>query len=328
MMERQAVAGRICPACAACEPLRSDEPVWPVGWHCLVCGHVIAQSAGIAMLAPELADTVSGFDPVSFANVADIEASNFWFVARRELIVGLVARFFPEAQSFLEIGCGTGAVLQALKGARQWRRLAGSDLHPTGLALARARMPQDVELVQMNALTIPARAAFDLVGAFDVVEHVADDEGVLRSIHTALRPAGGTIISVPQHPWLWSKADDVAHHQRRYRRGELEAKLQRSGFEVLASFSYATFLLPLLVMSRLAARIRPGAQDLEREDRPHPLVNAALLAVLRTEVRLTQAGVHWPAGGSRVVVARAACRSRCQTMQPAMAPTLRDACSR
>jgi SAM-dependent methyltransferase len=305
MNDEERSASRICAACGAGERFGVDEPVWPIGWHCASCGYVIPNSADIAMLAPELADTVSGFDPVSFATIADIETGNFWFVARRELIVGLVARFFPEARSFLEIGCGTGAVLQALKGARQWRRLAGSDLHPTGLAQARARMPEGVEFVQMNALAIPARAVFDLVGAFDVVEHIADDEGVLRAIHSALRPGGGTIISVPQHPWLWSKADEVAHHQRRYRRGELEAKLQRNGFEILTSLSYTAFLLPLLIMSRLAARIRPSARDLEREDKPHPLVNAALLAVLRAEVRLTQAGLHWPAGGSRVVVARA-----------------------
>src|SRR5262249_2243615 len=150
----------------------------------------------------------------------------------------------------------------------------------------------------MNALTIPARAAFDLIGAFDVVEHVADDEGVLRAIHGALRPRGGTIISVPQHPWLWSKADDVAYHQRRYCRGELEAKLQRNGFDILASLSYATFLLPLLVLSRMMA------PDLDRDARPSAWVNRALLSVLRAEVRLTQAGIHWPAGGSRVVIAR------------------------
>lgn len=306
MKEHPVVASRTCPACATCEQLRPDEPVWPVGWRCPACGYVIAQNADIAMLAPEFADTVSGFDPVSFATIADIEARHFWFVARRELIVGLADRFFPEAQSFLEIGCGNGAVLQALRDSRHWRRVAGSDLHPTGLAQARAHMPQGVEFVQMNALAIPARAAFDLIGAFDIVEHVADDEGVLRAVHGALRPGGGTIITVPQHPWLWSAADDVAHHQRRYRRGELDAKLQRSGFEILASFSYAASLLPLLVASRLIGRIRPTAHDLDREVKLHPLVNAALLAVLRTEVRLTQAGLHWPVGGSRVVVARAA----------------------
>jgi SAM-dependent methyltransferase len=305
MNSHEAVAQRSCPACAACEPIRPDEAVWPLGWHCQACGHVIAQSSEIAMLAPELADTISGFDPVSFAALADIEANHFWFVARNELIVGLSDRYFPEARSFLEVGCGNGIVSSALKDSRHWERLVASDLHPTGLAHARARMPRDVEFAQMNALAIPAVAAFDLIGAFDIVEHVADDEGVLRAIHRALRPGGGTIISVPQHPWLWSSADDVAHHQRRYRRGELETKLRRTGFELLSSFSYTAILLPLMVMSRIKTRIKPSERDLGREVALNPTVNAALLAILRAEVRLTLAGARWPAGGSRVVVARA-----------------------
>lgn len=305
MKEHQAVASRTCPRCAVGEQIQSDEAVWPVGWRCSACGYVIGQSADIAMLAPDLADTVSGFDPVSFATIADIEARHFWFVARRELIVGIAGRFFPEAQSFLEIGCGNGAVLKALIDARRWRRVVGADLHPTGLAHARARMPQGVEFVQMNALAIPARATFDLIGAFDIVEHVADDEAVLRAIHGALRPEGGTIITVPQHPWLWSAADDIAYHERRYRRGELETKLLRNGFDVLASFSFTAILLPLLVASRIKARTRPSLRDLPREVALHPAVNAALLAVLRAEVRLSLAGVRWPVGGSRMVVARA-----------------------
>ena len=305
MNGHEAVAQRTCPACAACHPIRPDEPVWTAGWRCQACGHVIAQSSEIALLAPELADTISGFDPGSFAALADIEASHFWFVARNELMVGLSVRYFPQARSFLEVGCGNGIVLSALKASRHWERLVASDLQPKGLAHARARMPRDVEFVQMSALAIPARHAFDLIGAFDIVEHVADDEGVLRSIHRALRPGGGTIISVPQHPWLWSGADDVAHHQRRYRRGELETKLRRNGFEILVSLSYTAILLPLMVASRIKARIKPGEQDLNREVSLNRTVNALLLAILRAEVRLSLAGLHWPAGGSRVVVARA-----------------------
>ena len=101
----------------------------------------------------------------------------------------------------------------------------------------------------MDARNIPAADVFDLTGAFDVIEHIADDEAVLRGLRRATQTGGGTIIAVPQHPWMWSRADDVAHHQRRYRRGELEAKLRRNGFEILFSSSFTAMLLPLMVKS-------------------------------------------------------------------------------
>ena len=305
MKDRAMAAQRCCPACEAPEPIQADEPTWPLGWICPACGHVVAGAEGIPMLAPELADTISGFDPTSFAALALIEADHFWFVARNGLIVGLADRFFPTARRYLEIGCGNGAVLRAVAASRRWERLVGSDLHPTGLARARARMPRDVEFIQMNALAIPVIDEFDLVGAFDIVEHVADDEGVLRAMRRALRRGGGAIISVPQHPWLWSGADEIAHHQRRYRRGELETKLRRNGYDVLFSSSFTAILLPLMAASRISARLRPRAGDVEREFALAPKANAALLAVLRAEVRLTLAGARWPVGGSRVVVARA-----------------------
>jgi SAM-dependent methyltransferase len=259
----------------------------------------------IPIFAPALADTASGFDPIFFAQLTRIEAEHFWFVARNQLIIGLVNRYFPDATRYLEIGCGNGAVLQALAASRQWTRLAGTDLHPTGLRHARGRLGPDVELVQMDARAIPAASAFDLTGAYDIVEHIAEDETVLRSLRNATVKGGGTIIAVPQHPWLWSRADEIGHHQRRYRLGELEAKLTGSGFEILFSTSFTSLLLPLMAVSRMSGRNEPDDSGAGTETSIGPKVNAVLKAILRAEVRLTLAGLRWPIGGSRVVVARA-----------------------
>jgi SAM-dependent methyltransferase len=258
------------------------------------------------MFAPELADTISGMDPRSFDALSEVEAEHFWFVARNELIVGLANKFFPEARSFLEVGCGNGAVLRAVAQSRPWRRLVGSELHPSGLAHARQRLPAAVEFVQMDARNIPAVGVFDLTGAFDVIEHIEDDEGVLRGMRAATQTGGGIIVAVPQHPWLWSRADDIAYHQRRYRRGELEDKLRRNGFEVLFSTSYTSVLLPLMVASRLASRGDDNNDGVAREFTLDPRINGPLTAILRAEIRMTLAGWRWPAGGSRVVVGRAA----------------------
>jgi SAM-dependent methyltransferase len=296
---------RRCLACDAVEPVAAKGPVWPLGWRCPICGHVVPQAEGISMFAPGLADTVSGFDPKFFDELSELEAEYFWFITRNELIVGLVRKFFPDARRFLEIGCGNGAVLRAIAKSRRWERLVGSELHPSGLAYARKRLPSDVEFVQMDARQIPAVGVFDLTGAFDVIEHIPDDEGVLRGMRAATQTGGGTIIAVPQHPWLWSRADDVAHHQRRYRRGELETKLLRNGFEVLFSSSFTALLLPVMVASRLMGRGNRQDDDVFREFRLNRHVNKLFLAILHAEVRMTLAGWRWPAGGSRIVVARA-----------------------
>jgi SAM-dependent methyltransferase len=157
----------------------------------------------------------------------------------------------------------------------------------------------------MDARRIPVENAFDLIGAFDVIEHIAEDEDVLLAIRQALKPGGSVVISVPQHPWLWSQADGLALHQRRYRRGELEEKLRRTGFEIRFSSSYTAALFPVMALSRLKSRFFPGrgTDDVNREETVGRSVNNAFTRLLGIEVALTLRGMRWPFGGSRVVVA-------------------------
>ncbi|WP_281024403.1 class I SAM-dependent methyltransferase [Microvirga calopogonii] len=250
---------------------------------------------------------MTGFNPRLFDSLVEFERHSFWFVNRARLLTSLIARYFPAAQDMLEIGCGTGSVLLALRERFPTLRLSGSELHPQGLAYARKRLGDEVLLLQMDARRIPATGQFDVIGAFDVIEHIPEDEDVLSEIQTALRPGGGAIIAVPQHPNLWSPADDAAFHQRRYARGELEQKLHKAGFEVLHSTSFNTFLLPLMILSRrqMIWKERKGARlDPLSEFRMKDWLNRTLSVILGAEVHLTEAGVKWPVGGSRVVVAR------------------------
>src|ERR1700730_16188004 len=128
---------RLCPKCGAAEPTGHSEDVWPKGCSCPSCRHTVPLSNGIPIFAPVLADTVTGFDPGVFATLAAVEQEHFWFVPRNRLIVSLIARHFPKAETFLEVGCGTGMVLSGVVALKSWRRLAGSELHPTGLVEAR-----------------------------------------------------------------------------------------------------------------------------------------------------------------------------------------------
>ncbi len=297
-------AVRLCPACDRSEAIAPDEPVWRTGWRCSACGHSVEVRGGIPVYAPDLANSDTGFDATVFNLLAQHEEGHFWFEPRSRLLTGLAAKFFPASRHYLEIGCGTGVVLRAMATSRSWVRIAGSELHPEGLVHAVRRLGPTAEFVQFDARHIPARRAFDLVGAFDVLEHIAEDVDVIGEAFNALMPGGGFIASVPQHPALWSEADEAAHHVRRYRRGELESKLSSTGFQVLFSTSYTCLVVPLMALSRLRMR-RPHADDngVVHELSINPLANKALLRLLDFEVKLTLKGVVWPIGGSRVVVA-------------------------
>jgi SAM-dependent methyltransferase len=293
------------------EPIGPTDPVMPKGWHCSHCGHQLPISRGIPLTAPKVADTVTGIDPAAFSFLAEAEREHFWFVPRRRLIVALLSRFAPQAKSFAEIGAGTGNVIGEIMASRSWRRLLATEIHPSGLSIAAERLGPMVETLQLDARTITFAEAFDAIGAFDVLEHIEEDEAAISQIHRALTPSGVFIATVPQHPFLWSAADDVAHHQRRYRRGELETKLRHHGFEILFSSSYNAILLPLMTASHLQRRGHntskadaPDLTSIRREFNVSPLVNVILKTLLAAETFLTARGMRWPAGGSRVVVAR------------------------
>ncbi len=244
-----------------------------------------------------------GFRPESFASLAKLEDTNFWFRARNDLIVWALGRYFPEAVSFLEIGCGTGFVLSGIAKAYPRLVLFGGEAYSAGLGFAAGRVPH-AQLMQMDARTIPFKEHFDAVGAFDVLEHIEEDEEVLAQIRRALKPAGGLLLAVPQHRWLWSPFDTYACHVRRYCRRDLHAKLSRAGFEILRSTSFVSLLLPAMVLSRVRNRGQTDTIDPLRDLKLDPRLNKILETVLRFENRLIRLGYSFALGGSRLVAAR------------------------
>ena len=191
-------------------------------------------------------------------------------------------------------------MLAGLREAFPAMRLVGSELHAEGLEIARRRLP-GVELVELDVAEMPFEGEFDVVGAFDVLEHVADDERALAGMRRAVRGGGGILLLVPQHPRLWSEMDVVARHARRYTRRDLTTKVERAGFDVVAVSSFVSSLLPAMVLSRVARKLLRRPYDPVAELAPGPL-NGVFERVLDGERKLIERGWSLPAGGSLLVV--------------------------
>jgi SAM-dependent methyltransferase len=281
--------------CIACEG-RFDA----VDWRCPACGWTPDQHNGWPVFAPELARENDSFDASSFARLSEFEPQHFWFRSRNQLLIWTLTRYFPDARLFLEIGCGTAYVLTGIHEAMPSLELMGSEALNEGLSFARSRLPE-VPLFQMDARRIPFDRELDVIGAFDVIEHIDEDETVLGQMFQAVKPGGGIILTVPQHRFLWSVVDEYSHHRRRYRRDELVDKVQRAGFRVVRATSFVTALLPLFWLSRLRQNTRDF--DPDSEFRISGTLNGILERVLNAERRLITSGISLPFGTSLLVVA-------------------------
>ncbi|MCK5001898.1 MAG: class I SAM-dependent methyltransferase [Gammaproteobacteria bacterium] len=241
-----------------------------------------------------------GFKTHYFKELAELEAGNFWFRVRNKLIIWALHKYSPELKSFLEIGCGTGFVISAISKQFPEANLSGSEYLEEGLIYAQQRLPS-TKFTQMDARNIPCESELDAIGAFDVLEHIEEDEVVLQQIYKALKPGGAIFITVPQHRWLWSAVDEYACHVRRYSSKELHQKVCGAGFEILRSTSFVSTLLPAMYVSRLLQRDK---MDDMAELRINPILNKIFEWFLYLELYLIRLGISIPVGGSRLIVAR------------------------
>lgn len=98
--------------------------------------------------------------------------------------------------------------------------------------------------------------ACDLVLLMDVLEHVADDRGLLRDYADKVPAGSHFLITVPAFAFLWSGHDVFLEHRRRYRLGEIEAVARAAGLQVQAGSYYFGLIFPLAAAVRLLARDR------------------------------------------------------------------------
>lgn len=273
------------------------------GWACPACGYEAARVNGMVAHAPEMANEGGGFKAAYFAELFRLEEAHFWFRARNELILWALRTFMPHARNFLEVGCGTGYVLSGIATARPGIALSASEIFVEGLYHARQRVPT-AQFMQMDARRMPLAGEYDAIGAFDVLEHIEEDAAVLTQVHKALKPGGILILTVPQHPWLWSASDEYACHVRRYTRGDIERKVREAGLELVKSTSFVTTLLPVMMLSRALQKRNKHTFDAAKELDINPVLNRVFYSLMKTDIAGIKLGLSYATGGSRLIVAR------------------------
>jgi SAM-dependent methyltransferase len=292
---------RRCGEAVLLPPVGQEAPV-----RCGYCAHHYDWDQGILWLgAPNDDEQPSEY----YSLLVQAEPRHFWFGMRNRIILATLREVIgPLAgHSVLDIGCGTGFVLAALE--RAGMHACGLDMLPKGLGYARRRVVGP--LVATSAPPLPFRDQFDVAMLCDVVEHVADDVGVLREAGRTLHAEGALVVTVPAFPALWTPLDDLSGHKRRYTRRSLVEAMERAGLRVVHARYFGSLLFPPQFLARQRIKSLPVATASQRERLvrealavpPRPL-NALLGLTLAADMLLRRLPI--PFGTALIAVGRPA----------------------
>jgi 2-polyprenyl-3-methyl-5-hydroxy-6-metoxy-1,4-benzoquinol methylase len=234
---------------------------------------------------------------------------SFWIRSRNRLFKKILYKYITKKKTLelLEIGCGTGEFLKNIAEDNMFS-ITGSEIYLKGLVYAKKNQP-DINFIQYSILDDVIDAKFDVVIAFDVLEHLEDDDLAIKNINKLLNNCGLLILTVPQHKFLWSKLDLIVKHKRRYTKTELVSKLISRGLVIQYTTSFVFSLFPLLLCSRIfdkgnASEVMNEEMELRKRLIFNPAINWILDMIMRVDEFLILKGFSLPFGSTLVVVAK------------------------
>jgi SAM-dependent methyltransferase len=214
-------------------------------------------------------------DAADIQATTSVEDRHWWYRERRAIIARELRRLGPPSRA-IELGASGGGNSMVLK-EHGWDVLA-TEYVAAGVEIAKAR---GLNAIQADARDLPVESeSYDLLVAFDVLEHIEEDHLAATEIFRVLRPGGTALIAVPCGIELWSAHDVASGHFRRYTRETLTEVVERAGLVIDALWSWNVLLRPVVKLRRRNATEAVSDHDITAV---HPVVNAALGLIVRAE---------------------------------------------
>ena len=262
---------------------------------------------------------ISSYDPGYFNPLFLAEDRHFWFRSRNQVIASSLEKIIlslPSGYRVLEIGCGTGNVLRMLEKVCTNGKVVGMDLFVEGLQFAHTRV--SCPLVQGDLNDPPFQQDFNLIGMFDVLEHIEQDGAVLKKISQMLCANGVLVLTVPAFQSLFSYFDEASHHFRRYEIGQLSATLSNAGYRLEYISYYMALTFPIVwLVRKLSPLLNGHKQDKNKPERDllvHdmavdelrivPVINELITWLLTREAWFISHHIRVPFGTSVIAIAR------------------------
>jgi SAM-dependent methyltransferase len=201
----------------------------------------------------------------------------WWHRVRADLLHDVFGPFVGTPRRTLDVGSADAPSVGWMRGDHPHVML---DLFPGGLVPG--------EGVCGSATALPfLDGAFDVVSAFDVVEHCEDDGLALDELTRVLAPGGRLLLSVPAYQWAWSNHDVQAGHHRRYTRRRLDRLVESAGLTIVRSTHAFGAVFPIFVAERARRRLRgPATRSDSRLPAVSPRADKVLTGLSRLDRRI------------------------------------------
>lgn len=235
-----------------------------------------------------------------------LERKHWWFKAReaiiKEYIQSLVTKRLLQSKEIqiLNIGCSTGRSSEYLS---EFGKVTSIEYDEFCCEFAREKT--GLEIIHGSITELPFSVEkFDLVCAFDVIEHVEDDQLAVNEMKRVLKENGIIFITVPAFMSLWSHHDEINQHFRRYKLNEVNRlfKFDKKGKTIFSSYFNFFLFLPIYLFRKLSNLLKLGdkrkgaGSDFETFN--PGLVNTLLYYLMKTESYFIKSKISFPFGVS------------------------------
>ena len=233
----------------------------------------------------------------------EVETKHWWFQAKKNIIINLIKnKILPQYTKEIEIadiGCGVGLLLNSLS---ELGKVVGIDSSKQAIDFCKTSF--NGELFELDCSSISSlNKKFDLVIASDLIEHIKDDQVIIKNIYDLLNPDGYAIITVPAFQFLWSQHDEEHMHYRRYNLDNLTELIRSANFKIEYISYYNFFLFIPAFIVRLIKKVFNIDKKSNLElTIPPSLINRLLFNIFKSEYKYISKNKRFPFGLSLLAI--------------------------
>jgi len=239
-----------------------------------------------------------------YGRMAEHEKTYWWHIGRLAIIQSYLEKGTKNKKdnSLLNIGCGTGGTISVLE---RFGTVDNADISDEAIKYMKEHGYK--RLTKVAGIELPFKnKSYDIVGAFDVLEHIDDHVGALKEWRRVLKDDGAIVLTVPAYQWLWSDHDVSLHHKRRYTIKRLNEAARQAGLKIDRKSYAIVFSLPLVVTFRFLNKMSGRKTNTETSYVAVPAsVNSLFAKFLGVEAAMHKF-MSFPAGTSIVAILRKA----------------------